>query len=137
MDENHEGKDPENEVPQKHPIVEHINQSERWLEEFNKRPLMERLEWILEPGTMNISRRVEQIAKDAISEINRLTDAIHQKDNAFEVCEERRWEAEEKVGELMDEIERLKAPPKKITNLDVQREIDRNSNGTDIYGDSF
>jgi len=70
-------------------------------------------------------------------ERDRLEAAIRQKDNAFEVCEERRWEAEERVGALMDEIECLKAPPKKITNLDVQREIDRNSNGTDIYGDSF
>lgn len=78
------------------PIVENINQSEKWLEEFNKRPLMERLEWMLEPETMNISRRVEQIAKDAISEINRLTKAI-------EVCEERRWEAEEHIEKLSAE----------------------------------
>jgi len=28
MDENHEGKDPENEVPQKHPIVERISNGE-------------------------------------------------------------------------------------------------------------
>jgi len=70
--------------PDERPIVEHINQSERWLEEFNKRPLMERLEWMLEHDTMNISRRVEQIAKDAISEINRLTDAIREKDRRLE-----------------------------------------------------
>jgi len=30
-----------------------------------------------------------------------------------------------------------KGPFKKITNMDVQKEIDRNRNGTDIYGDSF
>lgn len=48
-----------------------------------------------------------ETAKQSV-EINRLTDAIHQKDNAFEVCEGRRWEAEERVGELMDEIDRSK-----------------------------
>jgi len=61
-----------------------LNQSEKWLEEFNKRPLMERLEWMLEPETMNISSRVEQIAKDAISEVNRLTEAIREKDRRLE-----------------------------------------------------
>ena len=37
------------------------------------------------------------------AEIQRLTDAIREKDKALEVCADRRWEAEERVAELMDE----------------------------------
>ena len=75
------------------------------------RPIVERPDWFFDlayPGGSKmpfVKRYIEQLEKEK----DRLEAAIRQKYNALEVCGERRWEAEEKVGELMGEVDRLNA----------------------------
>lgn len=103
-----------NDLPHKHPIVNRPKRPD-WLFD-DTHPT--KMDW---PSRRRQARRyIEWMEKER----ERLEAAIRQKDNALEVCEARRWEAEERIEFLDGELALCKAskgPFKKIKGIENVR----------------